>query len=91
MRKLSAMLTLISKAKYFFGKFKDVSKVDTNLVVTEGNYSPDGFKDGEFTLHYLNGNLRAKGNFKNNKYDGHWQLYYNNGKPQLTFEAINNA
>ena len=78
------------KSKTFFGKFKDVSKIDTTLIITEGNYTADGLKDGEFILHYLNGNLRAKGNFLNNKYDGHWEFYYDNGKPQLIFEATNN-
>src|SRR5258708_40257380 len=33
--------------KKFFGKFKDVSMADTNLIVAEGAYNGDGFKDGE--------------------------------------------
>ena len=71
----------------FFGKFKDVSKLDPNLVVSEGNYTNDGIKDGDFTSHYLNGKLQSKGKFKNGKYDGRWEMYYDNGKPELTFEA----
>ena len=77
------------KQRIFFGKFKDVSRLDTNLVMAEGTYTSDGLKDGEFILHYLNGKLQAKGNFKENNYDGKWEINYDNGKPQLTFEVIN--
>ena len=78
------------KDRVFTGKFRDVSVADSSLVVAEGNYSANGLKDGEFTTHYLNGNLQASGSFKNNKYDGKWQVYYEDGKPELTFEAENN-
>jgi hypothetical protein len=40
-------------------------------------------------LRYLNGNLQAKGNFKNDKPDGHWQIFYEDGKPELIFDAKN--
>ncbi len=72
----------------FSGKFKDVSKADPNLIVSEGNYSEDGLKNGAFVSHYLNGNLQAKGSFKNNKYDGRWEMYYEDGRPELTFDAV---
>ena len=71
----------------FFGVVKDVSKLDPDLILTEGTYSTDGLKDGYFITHYLNGNLQAKGTFKNNLYDGRWEMYYDDGKPELTFEA----
>lgn len=74
--------------KIFFGKFRDVSRLDSNLVVAEGTYNNDGLKDGEFISRYLNGKLQAKGNFKNNQYDGKWEMYYEDGKPQLTFEVV---
>jgi hypothetical protein len=75
------------KERRFFGKFKDVSRLDTNVIVGEGNYTADGLKDGEFVLHYLNGQLQAKGSFINNKYAGKWETYYEDGKPELTFEV----
>lgn len=71
----------------FFGPVKDVSKLEPEVILTEGTYSDDGLKDGYFITHYLNGNLQAKGNFKNNLYDGKWEIYYEDGKPKLTFEA----
>ncbi len=71
----------------FFGVIKDVSKLDPDLTLTEGTYSADGLKEGYFITHYLNGNLQAKGNFKNNLYDGSWEIYYEDGRPKLTFEA----
>lgn len=87
--------TIIRYAHYspakrvFFGKFKDVSKQNPSLVLSEGNYTADGLKDGEFISYYPNGNLQSKGNFKQNKYDGKWEINYDNGKPQMTFEADN--
>ena len=71
----------------FKGKFKDVSHVNPQLMVTEGNYTAEGLKDGSFTSRYLNGNLQSKGNFKNNLFDGKWELYYDDAKPKVTFEA----
>jgi antitoxin component YwqK of YwqJK toxin-antitoxin module len=71
----------------FRGKFKDVSKTNTDLIVSEGAYSSQGLKNGLFISHYLNGNLQAKGNFIDNKYDGKWEMYYENGKPELTFDV----
>lgn len=85
------------KERTFFGAFKDVSRLNNNLVLAEGRYSDDGRKDGSFITRYLNGNLQAKGNFKNNNYDGNWEIYYDNSKPRLMFSAnegdikINNA
>ncbi|MDB5031561.1 hypothetical protein [Mucilaginibacter sp.] len=74
------------KRKYL-GKIKDVSSLNPNLILTEGNYTADGLKDGYFITHYLNGQLQAKGSFKNNEYEGKWEMYYDDGKPKLTFEA----
>ncbi len=65
----------------YSGRIKDVSRLDHSLVITDGTYSADGLKDGYFITHYLNGQLQAKGNFKNNQYDGKWEMYYDDGKP----------
>jgi hypothetical protein len=78
---------LSRKTRKFFGNFKDVSTQNPALVLTEGHYSDDNLKDGSFVTHYLNGNLQAKGNFKNDHYDGRWEIYYDDGKPRVTFEA----
>ncbi|MBD1367313.1 hypothetical protein IDJ77_26105 [Mucilaginibacter sp. ZT4R22] len=73
--------------RIFSGHFKDVSKAEPSLVVSEGYYNEDGQKNGPFFARYLNGNLRAKGSFKNNAYDGKWEMYYDNGKPEVNFEV----
>ncbi|QKJ30130.1 hypothetical protein HQ865_10280 [Mucilaginibacter mali] len=79
-----------SPAKHiFFGKFKDVSRQNPSLILSEGNYSADGLKDGEFVSRYSNGNLQSKGNYKDNKYDGKWEINFDNGKPRMTFEVSN--
>jgi hypothetical protein len=74
----------------FSGRFKDVSKANPDLIVSEGNYTENGLKDGPFVAHYLTGALRAKGNFDKGKFTGKWQMYYDDGKPELTFEVIDN-
>ena len=74
--------------RIFIGKFKDVSTADHNLVVSKGNYNENGLKDGEFVTHYLNGNLQAKGSFKDDSYIGGWEFYYEDGKPELFFEVV---
>lgn len=71
----------------FIGKIKDVSRLDSNIITAEGNYNTAGQKDGLFTTRYINGQLRTKGNFVKDKVDGKWELYYDDGKPQLLFEA----
>jgi len=75
------------RERKFYGPFKDVSRLDPSLILTEGNYTADGLKDGPFITRYLDGKLQAKGNFKNNKYDGHWEIFYDDGKPKLIFDA----
>jgi hypothetical protein len=64
---------------HFIGKFKDVSKSDSAFIVSGGDYSKDGFKDGAFFIYYLDKKLQARGYFKNGKYDGEWVFYYSNG------------
>ncbi len=78
------------ETRKFHGKFTDVSKADPNIIITEGNYSPDGLKDGAFILHYLDGKVQAKGSFKDDKLAGRWERFYENGKPEVTFEAKDN-
>ncbi|MBC7398697.1 MAG: hypothetical protein H7289_02040 [Mucilaginibacter sp.] len=71
----------------FVGKIKDVSRLNPNIITAEGTYNKAGEKEGLFTTHYINGQLRAKGNFLKNKPDGKWELYYDDGKPQTLFEV----
>ena len=75
------------KQRKFHGKFTDLSNATPGLVVSEGTYTAEGLKSGLFTSHYLNGNLQAKGSFKDDKYDGAWEVYYDNGKPEVNFEV----
>jgi hypothetical protein len=79
------------KEHRFTGSFKDVSTWDTSVVVSEGTYSPDGLKNGLFIARYSNGNLRSKGFYKNNLLNGRWETYYDDNKPALVFEAVNDT
>ncbi|HEX7903182.1 MAG TPA: hypothetical protein VF487_04815 [Chitinophagaceae bacterium] len=78
------------KQRIFTGKFKDANYSNPDLVVSEGNYNDKGLKNGMFISHYLNGNLQATGSFKDNQFAGKWDLFYDDGKPKLSFEANGN-
>jgi len=80
-----------SETASFFGDFKDVSKLDPSVILSQGTYSADGLKNGFFVSNYFNGNLRSKGAYKNDKYDGRWETYYQDAKPALVFEARNDT
>ena len=79
------------RERKFTGAFKDVSKLNPALVVAEGTYTAEGLKDGLFVSYYLNGKLRSRGNYKDNKFDGTWETYFEDGKPSLKFEAVNDS
>jgi len=79
-----------AKRRMFIGKFKDVNNSEDGKLVSEGEYNDNGFKNGDFVSYYLNGNLQAKGSFKDNKFSGRWDLFFDDGKPKLSFEANGN-
>ena len=84
--------TIIRYAHYnfnthkFFGKFKDVSKADPSHVMSEGSYTADGLKDGEFTNYTPNGRILSRGTYRNNQYAGKWAVNYTSGNPEIMFE-----
>ncbi|SFG88306.1 hypothetical protein SAMN05421739_104184 [Pontibacter chinhatensis] len=73
--------------RFFYGKFKDISRQDTSLVLAEGFYNANGLIHGSFVSYYLNGKPQARGSYKEGQPDGEWQLFYNSGNPKLTFTA----
>jgi antitoxin component YwqK of YwqJK toxin-antitoxin module len=73
--------------RIFYGRVTDVSRLNPNIILTDGYYTFEGIKEGIFITRYLNGNLKTKGNFKDDRYEGRWETYYENGKPELAFEA----
>lgn len=75
------------ETRKFHGRFSDVSKQNQAVVLNEGNYSDEGQKDGLFIMRYPDGTTMAKGNYKMDVFDGRWDMFYEDGKPQLTFEA----
>jgi antitoxin component YwqK of YwqJK toxin-antitoxin module len=76
----------LSRDQKFNGRFEDISVSNPQLILTTGTYE-DGLKQGVFVINYPDGKLQAKGNFKNNLFDGKWELFYEDGKPKLSFEA----
>lgn len=71
----------------FVGHIKDVSRANPNVILTDGTYDKAGNKQGLFVTHFANGQLEARGNFIKNKFDGKWELYYDDGKPRMFFEV----
>ena len=61
------------QTNYISGQLKNKTymKIDTL-----GNWIYNGISKS----YYKNGQLKSKGNFKNNKQDGQWRSYYDNGR-----------
>jgi len=74
----------------FKGIFKDVSRLNPQQLIAAGRYDENGLKEGDFIAYYLNGNLQAKGTFKDNRFEGKWEFFYPTGRPKITFEANGN-
>lgn len=75
------------KQRLFTGKFRDVNFLNQDQVVAAGEYNERGQKQGSFLSYYLNNHLEAKGEFRENKFFGRWELFYEDGKPKLRFES----
>ncbi|MGY4539757.1 hypothetical protein ACVW0P_004196 [Mucilaginibacter sp. UYNi724] len=71
----------------FTGPFIDVSHDNPKLIITQGTYSAEGLKEGPFVINYLDGTPQGRGSFKHNKFEGKWKVFYNTGKPLMTFDA----
>ena len=78
------------KKRQFFGTFRDLNKQDPMIILSEGRYSDEGKLDGAFTLRYLNGTVQATGSFTNGVMDGAWELFFEDGKPWMSFKAKDN-
>ncbi len=67
---------------FFTGEIKDYTT--ENVLVMNGHYSVDGYKNGSFEFFYPNGNPMLKGTYKNDKMAGIWDCYYENGNHKAT-------
>lgn len=76
----------LTQDRFFNGKFEDVSSSNPKQVITTGTYA-NGLKQGPFVINYPNGILQAKGDFKDNLFDGKWEMFYEDGKPKFSFKA----
>ncbi|MBC7914744.1 MAG: hypothetical protein H7Y07_11560 [Pyrinomonadaceae bacterium] len=78
------------QTRQFFGSFRDLNKQDPMIILSEGRYSDEGELDGAFTLRYLNGTVQATGSFINGVMNGAWELFFEDGKPWMSFKAKDN-
>ncbi len=63
---------------FYDGKYSDYLVKD-NKIIYSGVYSSN-LKNGEFIEYYSNGNVKTKGNYKDDHLDGNWYYYYPNGQ-----------
>lgn len=61
------------QTNYWSGKLKNKTYTKTDTL---GNWIYNGVSES----YYKNGQLKAKGSFKDNKQDGLWQWYYDEGQ-----------
>jgi antitoxin component YwqK of YwqJK toxin-antitoxin module len=52
---------------------------DKHEIVEKGIVDKEGFKTGIWEEYYSDGNLRASGEYKNNRKEGNWKFYFENG------------
>ncbi|SDM12840.1 hypothetical protein SAMN05421813_106140 [Daejeonella rubra] len=76
------------KDRKFFGPFRDLNKLDPQIVLAEGNYTQDGLLDGDMKLFYLNGDSLAIGKYDKGEMVGDWTIYYAGNKKKLEFNKI---
>ncbi|RFZ95293.1 hypothetical protein D0C36_07125 [Mucilaginibacter conchicola] len=72
------------------GAFEDHNSANPTILLTKGAYT-EGLKQGPFIINFPDGKLQAKGEFKNNRFFGKWEVFYANDKPRIFFEADGNA
>lgn len=58
----------------FFICFTFAVKAQSNISITQ---------DGKHVVYYDNGNVKAQGNYLNNRREGEWLFFYDNGKVAL--------
>ncbi len=75
------------KERYFFGNFRDLNKLDPQIILAEGKYTSNGNLDGAFAMRYLNGSPRAEGAFEDGVLRGQWKFFYDDGSPKLDLSA----
>ena len=74
-----SMDDLVERNDLYYKKFTDTPF--TGEVSGQGNgYIENGKKDGYWVTYHENGQLKAKGTFKDEKWDGLWEWYYDNGR-----------
>ena len=67
----------IDSTWYYTGKFKDYNI--NNILMTEGEYSKNGFRNGHFNFYDTEGNLLVSGNYERDRPYGTWEWKFTNG------------
>lgn len=76
---------------FYTGRIYDFNMKDTLLM--EGEYTEDGYKDGEFKFYYSDGSLMLEAYYNRNQITGIWKWYYLDNGLQAVIdftEGLNN-
>jgi uncharacterized protein len=52
---------------------------DNNELIEEGKIDKTGSREGDWKEYFADGNVKAEGNYKNNKKEGSWKYLFKNG------------
>lgn len=66
------------------GKILRSTEFLSGYVIGEGVVLADGTKDGPWREYYIDGSLKAEGNYEGGKKTGPWKYYHSNGKLEQT-------
>ncbi len=72
---------------FFIGKVSDYSLKDS-MLVSSVEYEPGLNKGGIYRAFYPNGNKRAEGKFANNRMEGRWSFFYENGSLRYVVDFV---
>ncbi len=67
---------------FFSGKVKDYTMND--ILLSEGEYSSTGLRNGNFIFYNDNGLVSCKGKYVNHKISGFWKWFYEDGKDRAS-------
>ncbi|MEO6670810.1 MAG: hypothetical protein ABIN36_15125 [Ferruginibacter sp.] len=76
----TGILAALNDRWYYTGIIKDYTM--SNTLISEGTYSDEGTREGDFTFYYPDGKIMAVGKYQNSKPVGNWTWYYPDGKEE---------
>ena len=67
-----------------FGNVISAKIFESDILLAEGAYDAQGRKQGEWKYYFATGELKEKGDYKNDLKTGKWEYYFLNGRVEQT-------